>query len=220
MRAKLQAETEKLRAFWSKQGSLMRSTVERTPFIRLHGNIGGKSDKSDIRQLHNRFGWQAGEGRLCAGTLYRSEKFINLADHDRCATKALGQTVHLEHTVPVAALARRIAGYERVTPDDTIAWLLGHSITAAVTDGINCERRKMVQKGQAWTTHSLVGGHPDEGLPFRRYNPKEHSPIWDLVKGLPIDPDSFTFADHRANIATVLGWAGLDDWAERVSAIE
>jgi hypothetical protein len=206
-------ERDKLRKFWSEQGQRRLATTKTPLFTRLHNNV---VRNSDIRHLHNRFGWQACEGKLCAGTLYRTEAFMLLADDRRCAIKALGQTIHLEHTVPVATLAARIADFKRGTVDDTILWFLVHSVTTAVTDGQDCERQTMVQTGQSRLSHAFTTGHPDQDLPFRRYRADRHSPIWDLVTGKPVNPDRFTFADHRANITTALHWAGLTDWASLV----
>ncbi len=207
------SEGGKAQAFWSREGDRIARTLTTPQCVRLHRNdIRG----IDVRHLHNRFGWQAGGTALCAGTLYRTEDFMNLPDAARCGTKAAGQTIHVEHTVPVATLTGHIVAADRATPDDTVLWILTRSVVTGVTDGPSGERHRMVHRGQARRSHALSPGHADHDLPFRRYEPAGHSPIWDVVRGERVDPARFTFADHRANIATVLRWAKLDDWAARV----
>lgn len=209
------AEGSRAKAFWQCNGERIRRTLGTPQCVRLHDN---DIRNIDIRHMHNRFGWQAGGNTLCAGALYRTEDFMGLPEAVRCGTKALGQTVHIEHTVPVATLTRYIAGSDRIDPEDTVLWVLTHSVVTGVTDGPTGERHRMVRRGQAMRSHVLLPDHVDHDRPFRRYDPAGHSPIWDVVRGERIDPDHFTFADHRANIATALRWARLDDWADRMAA--
>lgn len=209
------AEGRRARAFWQREGERIRRTIGTPQCVRLHGN---DIRNIDVRHIHNRFGWQAGGDTLCSGALYRTEDFIGLPEAERCGTKALGQTVHIEHTVPVATLTRNIIGSDRIDPDDTVLWVLTHSVVTGVTDGPTGERHRMVRRGQARRSHAFTPDHADHDRPFRRYDPAGHSPIWDVVRGERIDPERFSFADHREKIAMALGWAALDDWAARVAA--
>lgn len=209
------AEGNKARVFWQREGQRIRRTLRTPQCVRLHEN---DIRNIDVRHMHNRFGWQAGGQTLCAGALYRTEDFMALAEADRCGTKALGQTVHIEHTVPVATLTRCIVGSDRIDPEDTVLWVLTHSVVTGVTDGPTGERHRMVRHGQATRSHALTPDHVDHDRPFRRYDPAGHSPIWDIVRGKRIDPERFSFADHRENIAMALRWAALDDWADRMAA--
>ncbi|WP_294321217.1 hypothetical protein [uncultured Sphingomonas sp.] len=209
------AEGDKAQAFWQREGERIRRTLSTPQCVRLHDN---DIRNIDVRHMHNRFGWQAGGGTHCAGALYRTEDFMALPEADRCGTKALGQTVHIEHTVPVATLTRYIVGSDRIDPEDTVLWVLTHSVVTGVTDGPAGERHRMVRRGQATRSHALAPDQVDHDRPFRRYDPAGHSPIWDMVRGERIDPERFSFADHRHNIAVALRWAALDDWAERMVA--
>ncbi|MEH3040535.1 MAG: hypothetical protein PGN21_10790 [Sphingomonas paucimobilis] len=209
------SEGDKAQTFWRREGGRIARTLDTPQCVRLHGNdIRG----IDVRHMHNRFGWQAGGNALCGGALYRTEDFMAMPDAARCGTKAAGQTIHVEHTVPVATLTRRIRDSERSHAEDTVLWILTHSVVTGVTDGPTGERHRMVRRGQARQSYALTADHADHDLPFRRYDPTGHSPIWDVVRGERIDPERFTFADHRANIATALRWAQLTDWAARVAA--
>ncbi len=208
------AEGRSAQAFWLREGDRIRRTPTTPQCVRLHDNdIRG----IDVRHMHNRFGWQAGGSTLCAGVLYRTKDFMALPEAARCGTRALGQTIHVEHTVPVATLARHLANADRADAVSTVLWILTRSVVTGVTDGPDGERHRMVRGGQSRQSYSLTPDHADHDRPFRRYDPARHSPIWDVVRGEPIDPDHFTFADHRANIETALRWAALDDWAARVA---
>lgn len=207
-------ERDKLQTFWSKQGRSMFGTLRTPQFLRLQSRI---VRNIDIRHLHNYFGWQAGADRSCVGAVYRTEAFMRLPDERRCGTKALGQTIHIEHTVPIATLVRQLSMFLPHEADEAIVWILARSVVTAVTGDIDGERYTMVQSGLSRSSHVFTAGHLDECLPFRRYNEMKHSAIWNVVTGCLVDTKTFSFADHRASMATVLRWAGLDSWARLLS---
>jgi hypothetical protein len=205
MKAKqVRAEHEKLKTFWEQEGKRMRKTLGTPQLTRLHDS---NAPGIDIRHLHNRFGWQAGGGVHCAGTLYRTENFIRIADEKRCGNKK-GQTIHLEHTVPIATLALEIKNISKVTPYETLMWVLEHSVITAATHE---ERQTIVRSGQHRSSNVFTKDG-DRGYPFRRYCSDRHLLIWDVVNCRLVDREAFTFDCHRQNIAAVLGWAGIKNW--------
>lgn len=219
MSSKIESENIKLKSLWSCRGNRISSSIAMPQLARIC-----KTDvrNIDLRHLHDRFGWQAGRGVLRAGALYRTEAFMNMPDDQRCGRK-VGQTIHIEHTAPVAILADKLGAYNIKGPVDVLIWLLAHSVTVAVRGGKcksdpDCERNNMVHLGQRDKTHVFEADHEDEGLPFRRYNASKHSKIWDVVNKHPIDPNEFSFADHRAVMSKALEWSGLDDWSKAMSA--
>ncbi|UYW26612.1 hypothetical protein OKC48_25730 [Methylorubrum extorquens] len=196
---------KKMRLFWSSRGKIISSSGMAPQLARISG---GDVRNIDLRHLHNRFGWQAGGNVLCAGALYRTEAFITLPDEQRCGNK-VGQTIHIEHTVPVVTLVEKPKTRKFQSSVDALIWLLGHSVTVAVRAGegksdSDCKRSNMVHAGQSRRTHVFEAEHEDEGLPFRRYDASKHSKIWDVVNQRSIDPDRFSFAEHRANMSKVL----------------
>lgn len=83
------------------------------PFLQLDRLAKGSTDKkaisNDLRKFHDRFGWMAKESSSagkCSGALYRTQAFIQLPSDERIGKKR-GQTVHIEHTVPVNVLSMR-----------------------------------------------------------------------------------------------------------------
>ncbi len=213
----METERAKLEHFWRSNGPKMRSALQSPLLGRFQAN---QYRGIDVRHLHNKFGWQAGNNIHCAGAFYRTEAFMRLPDQHRCGQKK-AQTVHIEHTVPIASIVSAITAARPEGPSQIITWLLARSITTGVADGKGpeAERRRIVRRGYARRTDLFTPGHADENLPFRRYDATSGTRIWDLVSRRPIDPDRFTMADHHANLKVALAWAALPDWSEQLAAI-
>ncbi len=204
----IETEHEKLKSFWCDQRERL-DTLQCTPQFRrmLNGDVRG----IDLRHIHDRLGWAAKNDILCIGALYRTEAFIQLRDEERCGNKRSGQTVHIEHTVPISTMVSQLRGLKPTRFSETLKWILRWSVVTAVRDGAGQERHTMVRKGQSRSTNIFNVNHCDFQRPFRRYDDKKHSQLWDIVNVREIDHEKFSIADHVANIATVLKWAGRED---------
>jgi hypothetical protein len=68
----------------------------------------GRNRTDNLRKFHDQLGWQAWgkleKGGLCAGTIFRTRDFIQIKQAERCGSRN-GQTVHIEHTVPIEKLS-------------------------------------------------------------------------------------------------------------------
>ena len=172
-----------------------------------------------FRQVHNIFGWMAGntlEKRgLCSGAIYRSEAFMELAQNERNGAAGPRKTlrhlknVHIEHTVPVAELAKRWSVY-RMSADrdlaDAYAWTLVHSVASAIN---------MSEEGRLHSyesrTDAFDPASPSFGLPFMRYtHMRTPITIWNVLTGKKIDFHEWTFSDHFAMVDILLSEASAD----------
>lgn len=210
---RLNEHREQLRKYWSEGSVRMQRTLDVPSFGRLFEDDG---KPIELRQLHNRFGWQSGARTHCAGAFYRTENFMNTAEP--CAVKAEGQNIHIEHTVTISELMQAIPEMPRRNRQEFLIHLLGLSVTTGVTDGLDGERKTMVRPGMATRSRVLDRNHVSQNRPFCRYDPKKHSPIWDLVTGKKVDAETFNLGQHRANLKVALGWSGLDDWIRFLAA--
>ncbi|WP_066725788.1 hypothetical protein [Sphingomonas pituitosa] len=212
----MEAERAKLERFWRQNGNKMRAVMETPLFRRLEAY---DYRPIDLRHLHNKFGWQAGNNAHCVGAFYRTEAFMGLPDEGRCGTKK-GQTVHIEHTVPIATLLHAIRSTRPQGSPQIATWILARSVTTAVADGEgrHTERRRIVKRGFARRSDVLTPGHGDQNFPFRRYDAESGARVWDLVSRRMVDPDGFNLADHHANLKIALDWAGLSHWSTCLAA--
>lgn len=169
-----------------------------------------------IRQIHDYYGWMAKGGKHggCAGALYRSVEFMRLAPGARDGTRSPSRNLHIEHLVPVAVLERmlRHKRLELKSPFELHSMLLGNSICVALTyqEQLNLDRAGVARfDNEAFDPDGRrVGYHP-----FCRYRPLlSHSKaighdfrIYNLVTGLEVDIEQFTFDDHLATLQAASG---------------
>jgi hypothetical protein len=163
-----------------------------------------------IRKFHDVLGWCAKgsvqTGGLCCGAIFRTESFMALPQDMRCGSR-LGQTVHIEHTVPINVLASkfRTAGQSKAA-EAKVAWLLKHSVTTAMKKGQDAAFLKGVTRSTT-AFDPTSAGHQ---LPFRRYQQlfASEERIWDVWNRREVDPNGFTFDEHFATVVSVLRSAG------------
>jgi hypothetical protein len=173
-----------------------------------------------FRQTHNIFGWMAGNTLarrgLCSGAIYRSERFMALPQAARSGSagprKSLIhlQNVHIEHTVPIAALTKRWTDYREgreLSLAVAYAWMFVHSISSAV---------HMAEKGGLGHYESRTDAFdptsPHYDRPFMRYSHREEPlAIWNVLSGERVVPESWTFADHLSAVASLFSETCEDD---------
>ncbi|MGJ4932615.1 hypothetical protein ACQR1I_36765, partial [Bradyrhizobium sp. HKCCYLS2038] len=113
--------------------------------------IKGRSLASYIRQLHDKLGFKAKgpltTGGLCAGTIFRTQAFIDT--QYRVGSK-LGQSVHVEHTFPVRQIALEIVRHPLPDYVATLVWFLTHSVATAFH-----ENEKVYLRGRSSTSDAL-----------------------------------------------------------------
>ncbi len=167
----------------------------------------GQSPGQAIRQIHDFYGWMAKAGRRghCAGTLYRTSGFMQVDLGARNGTRLPGKrNIHIEHTVPVkclqAMLMLEIRGIR--SPAELHDVLVKHSVCTAFS---HAEERAM--NGLVLRDSSPAfdrNGNAIGNCPFLRYRPLvdklDNFAIYNVVTGLPVDIETFTFEDHRRTL--------------------
>jgi hypothetical protein len=160
-----------------------------------------------LRKFHDKLGWQAWgkleKGGLCAGTIYRTREFMQIQQARRRGSRN-GQTVHIEHTVPICVLRDQwISVRESRDPmnfDFAWAWLLKHSVTTAMSYPENRQVKD--------STSSCFSSASDSyRRPFRRYSDAPLAAgmqVWNVFDRSPIDLRAFTFEDHWRSILGAL----------------
>ncbi len=171
-----------------------KNKVFNMPFRRCHDRLGWKS-KDDLRL-----------GGICAGTIYRTDSFMKGPLCKRTGKKT-GQTVHIEHTVPVKVLESKWSEFRNDRPiteaDQKVAyaWLLTHSVTTAFAKGQEAQLTPVKD-----TTAAFDKKSDDFGLPFRRYkalsNPQDI--VWNVLSKQCIDFNTWTFEQHLDSILKLM----------------
>jgi hypothetical protein len=163
-----------------------------------------------IRRIHDFYGWMAKENRirgLCAGAIYRSEKFLKMKKEERIGIIRNNINIHIEHTIPVSDLVNNLK-YVNSSKDkkfnsssDLHEHLLLHSITAALTHAEKLQMSK-ARIPQRRNEAFHIDGEKVGDYPFRRYlKLKEYNfKIFNVMSGEEIDLDKFTFSDHKKAI--------------------
>jgi hypothetical protein len=208
----IEAEHDQLVSTWCKVFASQWMTSPKAPVRALLSSDAARFAMS-FRHSHNLFGWKAGDtlpkSGLCSGAIYRTEKFMQIAQDIRCGSKGPMRTVHIEHTVPIAELNRQWIDYRsKCDPDlpQVYAWLLCHSVTTAFhideMGGIKGYERKTdaFDPASGWFNR-----------PFMRYGMKDDVPaVWNVLSGEPIDIETWTFADHFEQVVKLFEIAGCD----------
>lgn len=159
---------------------------------------------SYLRQFHDKLGFKAKQsvkqGGLCAGAIFRTEKFIATSDRVG-AKKEQVKTVHIEHTVPVNVLESEIQKQRFPDYPAALAWLLKHSVTTAFH-----QKEEEFVRSRARDTGALDSTSSEYMRPFMRYE-RLHSAegiVWNVFDGVKIDPKQFTFCDHFEIVCRLL----------------
>ncbi|MET4481603.1 hypothetical protein [Bradyrhizobium sp. F1.13.3] len=142
-----------------------------------------------LREFHNQLGYKALNGGLCAGAILRTQSFMDT--NPRIGSK-LGQTVHIEHTVPVCVLESEIKKRKFSDSTEALAWYL-----AGVRD----------------STDALNPVSDEWDKPFMRYKTlfSDGGIVWNVFDGEQVEPTRFTFDDHVDIVARLLRHVGAED---------
>jgi hypothetical protein len=157
------------------------------------------SVSSWLRQFHDKLGFKAkglaANGGLCAGAIFRTQRFIQT--EFRGGSKK-DQSVHIEHTVPICVLRAQILSRSFVSYEEALTWLLKHSVTTAFH---NSEKAHLTDVSR--TSNAFEPTSPDHLRPFSRYSKMfaGESCVWNVFDRKIVEPQSFGFDD---NIALVL----------------
>jgi hypothetical protein len=209
----LEAERVQLIATWKQAFKGAGWMTDKRAHTRRLMDPGEQKFGMAFRKSHNEFGWKASETLekfgLCSGAIYRTENFIKQDRLKRCGTKRAGQTVHIEHTVPIAELNRqwpKHLGGRVPSLAETFAWVLFHSVSTAF-DIVE----KGDIKGYESKNDAFLPGADDYGLPFKRYS-KKAGPlkIWNVLAREEVIWDNWTFRDHFAMVEMLFEEAGCD----------
>lgn len=171
---------------------------------------------SCVRQIaHDNLGWCAiKKGRRnvlghCAGTLYRSEKFMSIPIDIRVGN-GKQRNIHIEHTIPAVQLIRLMVGKIKKDPNvkatEIMKFIIERSVVAALS-----KEEQSAMKG-------CVDPKNNDCLeyPFRRYlGLKERLArqgktfnLYEIVSGEPINLESFSLQSH---MSMVNEWSWLWD---------
>ena len=161
-----------------------------------------RKQKYKIRAIHDKLGYEAKEDGLCRGAIFRTEKFIKTTN--RSGTKSKGQTVHIEHTVPIAELDRQLRSRFYGRSAEGVEFLLNFSVCSAFNI---TEKSIAVPRGYNSKTDAFNAGHVDQSKPFRRYKPlfESGAVIWNVFDKVPVNPDSFDFDEHGDVVHRLIG---------------
>jgi hypothetical protein len=158
-----------------------------------------------LREFHNILGYKALNGGLCAGSIFRTQSFI--ITQPRIGSKD-GQTVHIEHTVPICILEFELKKRRFFDAAELLVWLLKHSVATAFRKG----DEKKYLKGVSKTTNALDPHSSEQNKPFLRYKQlfADHGLVWNVFDKKEVEADRFTFDDHIDVVARLLKRVGAE----------
>lgn len=161
---------------------------------------------SQLRQLHDHWGYCAKKGINCSGAIYRTKAFIDIPKHERLGTK--GGTVHIEHTVPINSLRKQIESFDIARQWDIkfmLGWLLRHSVTCAFARGT-----EKFHSGYSINTNAFKNNHIHRNKPFSRYLhlTNQEISVWNVWTGQKVDIEAFTFDEHAQTVKEILSHLG------------
>src|ERR1700687_4869601 len=106
----------------------------------------------------------------------------------------LGQTVHIEHTVPVCVLETEIKKRKFSDSTEALAWLLRHSIATGFRKSDEVKYLARVKD----STDALNPASREWNKPFMRYKDlfSDKGTVWNVFDGEKVEPTRFTFDDH------------------------
>ena len=161
-----------------------------------------------LRRFHDKLGFKAKhslkEGGLCAGAIFRTQRFIETQPRSGAKTGP-EKTVHIEHTVPITILEDQIKKRRFSNYTETLAWLLKHSVATA----LHQQEEELLRK-RSKETGALNPASIEYNKPFMRYE-KLHGAngvVWNVFDREQVDPDRFTFDDHLGIVLRILKEVG------------
>jgi hypothetical protein len=159
VKAELEAERNQLLAHWTKRLDLSRGLAfaQVRRILACSNGVVFEGPQAllgdDLRHFHDKLGYMSkltvAHGGLCAGTIFRTDRFIN--EKERIGSKR-GQTVHVEHTFPIKELRAEIGKRNFRSYLDLLSWLLKYSIATAFHE---CERESTSAEYLAIRTLSI-----------------------------------------------------------------
>lgn len=173
-------------------------------------SVSNKSLGGWLRAFHDKLGYMAKNelrhGGLCAGTLYRSQLFIETENRSG-ARRQKTQNVHVEHTVPIKVLRDLLRECSFASDTEALVWLLKHSVATALRFGEQDTLTGLQSSTSAFDATSL-----EHQKPFMRYKAlfDRGGVIWNVYDATIISPDLFTFDNHLENVFRLLAEAGAD----------
>lgn len=188
----------------------------------FHDNEPNDKKSHHIRQFHNMLGYRAEKnlaaGGLCAGCLYRTQAFVNISQECRTGLQQAPPgmvKIHVEHTVPVAALVAQIEDLKvpnrkNAEPFELrlFKFLIKYSIaTAAIEKEGRVAPQGIVRPGYAHRTDAFSKKEAHYNRPFMRYVgvPADKSIyIFDVLSGEEILRHKFSFRDHIRRLKTLM----------------
>jgi hypothetical protein len=208
-------------------------TLERKELLATWRHIVGKgilacgfkcpTSGDQIRRRHNQLGWRATRkmvegGRVslgnCSGAIYRTLRFINippacrngtLANHANNSPTDVCRNIHIEHTIPVAALAQHINNtpirqecYKTISPE--VFWFLSNSVVTA----FHRSEKTVIKTGFHSRTEAFAECKGNYKFPFHRYKSDDGFKIYDILNRKIVDFKIFTMDHHRQNIKDLL----------------
>ena len=155
-----------------------------------------------LREFHNDLGYRAQPKKngLCAGAIFRTQAFIE--NHLRIG-KRQEQSVHLEHTVPIAALDKQLRKLHPMTNIEIAGFLIHQSVVTAFHFN---EKSTRTRKGYSNKTDAFDVSSADFNKPFKRYHSAIDGAghIWNVFDKCSVDPDKFTFEHHQDVIRRII----------------
>jgi hypothetical protein len=161
-----------------------------------------------LRKFHNTLGYQAWGtpeiGGVCAGTIFRTEQFINT--EIRVGEK-FNKSVHIEHTVPIFVLQTELRKRCFSSYTEALVWLLKHSVTTAFHQSETSHL-----KGVSKSSHAFDYASPHYEKPFSRYRRLfvAGGQVWNVYDRELVSPDQFGFDSHIQIIFRLFAEAGAD----------
>lgn len=147
-----------------------------------------------IRRLHDRLGFRAGGNVLCAGSIFRTGRFIETKN--RIGNRK-GQTVHIEHTVPICVLDTQFQLTQTNDRQCILEWFLKHSVVTA----FHVAQREYLcgvhRTSDVFDVQTV--GHQKPFMRYRRLFDSGET-VWNVFSGTQICPEKFTFEEHYSII--------------------
>jgi hypothetical protein len=161
-----------------------------------------------LRQFHDKLGFKAkgseADGGLCAGAIFRTQSFMETGS--RIGSKK-GQSVHIEHTVPICVLRAQILSRSFSSYAEALTWLLKHSVTTAFHHPEQAHLKAVSRTSEAFLPASV--GYL---RPFSRYGNVSalEGMVWNVFDRKLVELRSFSFDDHIATVLRLMHEAGAE----------
>ncbi len=192
----LERERNELLDSWrkvlSKEGWRRKIEGKIAKYFKCMSSVDDRSKASKIRGIHDALEYRAMKNGLCRGAIFRTEKFVTTIH--RSGTKP-HQTVHIEHTIPIAELDRQLRAKFFGQPEAATDFLLKFSVCTAFHME---EKSTGITQRYSSKSDAFDDDHADFERPFQRYRPLFAKPsvIWNVFDKVKVDPNTFDFDQH------------------------